>query len=164
MGGGRCDANRRANTWWAAAVIERRKPIERTELKRPTIGQVRAWQRKPRKAIAKMGRKAKRERPALDAFREALRSRSRGRCEARNLYLVPSSDGLGWDSIHVPHVARGVHDGCDPHHLFPEDRDRGVHDPARGMWLCRTAHNWTDDHPELAHRAGLLRPEATIEP
>lgn len=146
-------------------MIERREPLKRgkpptrSRLKRPTIEQVRAWQAKPRKAIAKIGAKAKREAVALNAFRGALVDRSHGFCEGPRAVFL--DDG---EVIIVPHAARGRHHGCDPHHLWPEDRDRGVHDPARGMWLCRPAHNFTDDEPALAHRAGMLRPEATIEP
>lgn len=140
---------RRVSYWagsaliWAVFTIERRTPITRSRLKRPTVDQVRAWERKPRKPLPKIGPKAKRERRDLDAFREALRERSGGECEG------PAS---------VPHDQRGRHFGCDPHHLFPSDRACGVHDPERGLWVCRTLHDWIDANPHLAEDLGLLRP------
>lgn len=123
----------------------------------------REWQRRSKplkrgKPLAKIGRKTEREKPALDAFREALRERSNGMCEAPLGCLA--DDGR---YIEVPHTsARFPHAGVDPHHVWPEDRDCGVHDPDRGLWLCRVAHDWCDANPTDAKIVGLLRPESGV--
>lgn len=93
----------------------------------------------------KPGRKAQREAPALAIFRDAVASRYW--CEAGGLL----ADG-------VPVCSSAAHRGVEAHHVWPEDRDRGVHDPERGLWLCARAHRWAHDHPKLASVAGLLRP------
>ncbi len=127
----------------------RRKPIERTGLKPPTLAQVRAWERKPRKPISPRGAKARREKAALAAFRAELLARSRGVCEAHLRAPTRWPDICG---------TRSQHAGTDPHHIWPEDRDEGRHDPARGLLLCRRAHRWTHSFPVSAAAAGLLRP------
>lgn len=105
--------------------------MKRTPLKRKT-------------PLRSRGRKADREKPALDAFREALRARSGGLCEVR-----------------TPACPLGPHFGCDPHHRCHADRDRGVHDPERGLWVCRVGHDWIETHPAESYRAGwLIRGEA----
>lgn len=93
------------------------------------------------------GRKAEREQPALDAFRDALRDRMW--CEAADLIDTDTD---------LPVCGRyGRHDGAHAHHMWPEDRDRGVHDPNRGKWLCTVSHRWTHHWPEKAGVIGLLR-------
>ena len=94
---------------------------------------------KSRKRIAREGAKAKRERPAIDAFRQALKLRAHGFCE-----------------VQTPACPTWRHEGCDPHHLCHADRDRGVHEPERGLWVCRAGHDWIETHPELAYEAGWL--------
>lgn len=143
--------------------------MKRSELRRDPV-KIAAWLRKPRKPITRTalrrgpGRKAQRERPALDRFRETLRARNDGYCEGPNGATIVVDGQRRY--VDVPHAnvwttpgTIGRHPGCDPHHLFPEDRDRGVHDPARGLWLCRPCHDWIDAHPAWAHQLGLLRPD-----
>lgn len=120
--------------------------MKRSPLKRPTIEQVRAWdtKRRQRTPIARIGRKARRERRDLDAFRIAVRDQAGGYCEGQ-VY------GICGAHVHV---------GTTAHHLWPEDRDCGRHDPARGAWLCWTAHRWVHSEPDAARDLGLLRPDA----
>lgn len=130
--------------------------MKRSPLPRPSLEQVRAWEArqrekalarvvKPRKPIRRVGRKARREADAWAACREAVIARARGLCE-----------GPG----EVCGVIYGVpHRGAEVHHVWPEDRDRGVHDPDRCLLLCTAAHRWSHANPLLASRAGLLRPE-----
>lgn len=133
--------------------------MKRSPLKAPTPEQIRRWQEKQRTPIARTGRpnprgaKAEREQPALDAFRDALEQRSRGWCEAADVRDPETGNPIC-----------GIlyrHTGTDAHHLFPEDRDRGVHDPARGKFICRWSHLWSHDFPAAAKKVGLLRPEET---
>jgi hypothetical protein len=124
-------------------MIRRRKPLLRTALKQPTLEQVWKWQRKPRKPLPKVGRKAKREQQGWDACRAQVISRSRGYCEGNVLNVCPS--GLGHGASHV-------------HHVWPEDRRDGVHDPERCLHLCAEAHRWVHDNPLEAGAYGLLRP------
>lgn len=106
----------------------RRKPIKRTALKRGK------------------GKKAKREQNALDAAREILKARSRCRCEI-DIYGLFAPCGRAYG-----------HEGQHPHHVWPEDRDAGLHDPTRMLWVCAAGHRWIHDHPADASRLGLLRP------
>jgi hypothetical protein len=80
--------------------------------------------------------------------------RDRGWCEAAGL----TYDGEAVCSVRWPHA------GSDPHHVWPEDRDRGVHDPARGKFLCRAAHDWVHANPRRAKTLGLLRPDVRTDP
>jgi hypothetical protein len=100
---------------------------------------VRAWQQRSRKPIAAVGRKTTREADALDAFRAGVQGRSGGRCE------------LG-----APACDPDPHGGGAAHHVWPSDRDRGVHDPERGLWACWQGHAWVHDHPTEAERRGWL--------
>lgn len=150
-------------------VIRRSKPVRRTGLPLPTFAQVRDYQtrqRAKRKPIPKVGAKTRREKEDLDRFRAMLKARSGGRCEGPLGLVVTEPDGTV-RVIVVPHDHEwnrvAGHLGRDPHHLFPEDRDCGLHDPTRGMWLCRPSHNWVDDHPRDAHLVGMLRPEPPSE-
>jgi len=111
----------------------------------PTLEEVIAWQRKPRKRLRRIGRKGLREREALARFRHDVAERAGGMCEARGeRYSV---------LICRPHE----HYGTQAHHIWPEDRDKGVHDPERGLWLCWDAHRYVHEHPDEAKLLGLLR-------
>ena len=96
-----------------------------------------------RSRLNPIGRKAQRERAALDDFRLALSTRHGGQCEA--MLFTPIVCSLS------PHA------GSDAHHVFPEDRDAGRHDPDRGLYLCRLAHQWAHNNPASAKSVGLLR-------
>lgn len=124
--------------------------IHRSRLKPPTLEQVIAWDRKPRKPlpratkpIAKIGRKGRRERKAIAAFAAAVRAQAQGFCEAQ-VYGVCSAQ---------------IHQGTMAHHVWPEDRDCGRHEPGRGAWLCWFAHRWVHENPDDARDIGLLRPD-----
>lgn len=149
MGAARYDASLRA------LMIERRTPIKRTALKGPTMERVQAWQRKPRKALPKIGPKALREKAALKLFRRAVKANALGQCQAPFGEYAP--DGR-W--IHVEHSASWLlHPGAHCHHVWPEDHDRGVHDPERGLYLCAGAHRWVHLNPADAAILRLLRPD-----
>ena len=110
-----------------SAMPRRLAPIER----RTPLASGRPPKR--RTPLNKKGRKARREESALAAFRAALRTRSRGLCELDCGRL-----------------------GTDAHHCCPADRDRGVHDPDRGLFLCRWCHNRVHSHPAESYRRGWL--------
>lgn len=120
-------------------MIERRTPLKRTPLKRS------------RKPLPKVGRKGERERAAIDAFRAAVADRAHRQCEAANIVDVTGQRVCG---------RYGPHAGAHAHHLWPEDRRRGMHVPSRGLWLCPTAHDWAHNYapPGEAAALGLLRP------
>lgn len=89
--------------------------------------------------LRKVGRKALREVAALHEFRQKVRANAGGMCQG-----------------HTPWCRPGRHEGTDAHHLAPSDRDRGNHDPARGVLLCRSGHAWAHQHPAEAYACGLL--------
>lgn len=129
--------------------------MKRTALKTPTIDQVRAFAAKPRKAIPKVGRKAKREEAALAAFRHDVKQRAGGYCEAP--WSGTRADGT---LILVAHSHTSEpHNGAHSHHVWPEDHDRGVHDPDRGLYLCAASHSWSHLNPDDAKIVKTLRPE-----
>jgi hypothetical protein len=119
--------------------------MRRSPLRRPTVAQVRAWERRPRKPLRRRGRKAEREAAAWGACRQAVIERSRGWCEA-------------WRLGYSPVCLSALHGGVHVHHLFPEDRDAGRHDAARCALLCVASHDWAHQNPRAAAKAGLLRP------
>lgn len=119
------------------------KPLRRTAMKQGA-----------RKPIGQRGAKAEREQPALDAFRAAILVRSRGLCEGSRGGII---DGQLVTVAHS-HTAR-KHPGGACHHLYPEDRDSGRHDPARGLLLCTACHSWAHANPKHAKTLGLLRPD-----
>jgi hypothetical protein len=122
---------------------KRKTPLKRssTSLKRTVL--------KPRTTpIKQRGAKAMREQDALDVFRHELKYRSGGECE------VDNPTACGTSQRH-----RGVH----AHHVWPEDRDGGVHDPERGLWVCVRAHDYIHDHPALSAEFGWLRPDKANE-
>lgn len=101
------------------------------------------------------GRRSERDEADRAEFARQLEDRSEGWCEATERLRIVAPE------LALKVCTTGIlHKGTDPHHLFPEDRDRGVHDPSRGLWLCRHAHDWAHDHPRLAKSYGLLRPDA----
>ena len=123
--------------------------VKRSPLNPPTLAQVQAWQRKPRRALRRFVRRALRNDQALRDFRSTVCLRAEGLCEATGL---AGPEGAVCRST--------VHSGSQAHHLWPEDRARNRHDPERGAWLCYVAHRWLHDHPAEAKTLGLLRPEA----
>lgn len=106
-------------------------------MKRTPLAPGKPLRRKTR--LRSVGAKARREAPSLAAFRAALEARSGGWCEAR-----------------TPACPPGMHPGHHAHHCAPSDRDRGVHDPARGLWLCFPAHAFVHREPAVSYRNGWL--------
>lgn len=96
------------------------------------------------------GSKADRERADLQLFRDVLRDRVW--CDA--IGIIDADTKLPVCGTFGRHV------GEHAHHVWPEDRDCGVHDPGRGKWLCAAAHRWTHANPAKAAVARLLRPSA----
>lgn len=138
-------------------MIRRSKPLKRNGLKRPTVEQVRAWQSKPRKAIAKIGRKAKRERAALDKFRAKVRAHAAGYCEVAGIDYELTPHAGATFTAPICGTSRSHH-GHNAHHVWPEDHDAGRHDERRGLWVCARAHDWIHTNPWQAGELGLLRP------
>jgi hypothetical protein len=97
------------------------------------------------------GRKATRERKALDAFKAAVHARRW--CEAQG--LLRGEGYLRGKQV----CSASLHIGEHAHHVWPEDRRTGKHDPDRGLLLCYVAHSYAHDFPADAKRLGLLRPE-----
>lgn len=55
----------------------------------------------------------------------------------------------------VPKIAcRGA---LDPHEPLTRARGGSIVDPENLLWLCRSHHDWTHDHPVQAHEVGLLK-------
>lgn len=106
--------------------------MKRTALKRRTP-------LKRGKPLARRGRKALREVSDLDAMRAIVRERNGGSCE-----------------IWTPSCEPGAHYGAHVHHVFPSDRDRGVHDPERCLYVCAPSHQFIHEHPAWARTRGYL--------
>lgn len=87
--------------------------------------------------LRQVGRKAHREQPDLDAFRAAVHARR-------------------WCEAGPPACLYYRHEGHHAHHICPADRDRGLHDPERGLLLCAEAHRWVHGNPAAAGRRGWL--------
>lgn len=98
-----------------------------------------------------IGKKALREQEARIEFARAVARNAGGYCETMHLPVVVAT---------MICTVPVVHAGAHAHHVWPEDRDRGVHDPNRGLWLCARAHDWSHTHPALAWEYGLLRSDA----
>src|SRR5262249_55259452 len=131
-----CDLPRR--TALSGAADDEARRVKRSPLKR---GQ--PPKRKTR--LRQQGRKVEREKDALAVFR--LELKARGWCEAQGM-----ADSYGQPVCGQTRLHRGSH----AHHVWPEDRDRGVHDPARALFLCSVSHSWAHTHPADAKRLGLL--------
>lgn len=123
--------------------------MKRSPLKKPTLAQVQAFDRKPRKPIRRSRRRIRaksarreaetpeRQRVVAEAF-----ARDGHRCRARDL---------------VPQVrCRGP---LDPHEIIPRSAwAAGYLVLANIVSLCRAHHDWTEEHRGKdgeAHRIGL---------
>lgn len=137
--------------------MQRRQPLSRRTPLRPDPEKVAAWVRSSRQPLARIGAKARREQSALRAAQRAVRTRAGGRCEAAGLVDPGNAARYVCDDS-------GPHDGAHVHHVWPEDRDAGRHDPDRLLLLCVRAHTWAHLHPDRAARLGLLRPERNPAP
>jgi hypothetical protein len=93
-----------------------------------------------RSRLSPVGKRKLAARPAEREFRHALQLRSGNWCE-----------------VATPACPPHRHEGCDPHHLWTSDRDRGIHDPERGLWVCRLGHDWIGLHPALAREWGWYK-------
>lgn len=136
-------------------MIRRSQPLKRVGLNPPTPEQRAAWSSRPRKPIgrnvqpARVGRKAKREEAAWQLCKAIVLARSGGYCEANIVGVCP----------------RWKHGGTQTHHLHPQDRDKGLHDPARCIRVCSFAHpGWIHGNPKEAKKLGLLRPDPVVVP
>lgn len=89
--------------------------------------------------LASVGRRKARTLAAERQFRQQVRINAGGLCQ-----------------IHSPACPPGRHDGHHAHHCAPSDRDRGVHDPARGLWLCFPAHAFVHREPAISYQNGWL--------
>jgi hypothetical protein len=100
---------------------------------------------KPPKRLSKVGARKLRARPDEAAFRAALQRRSHGFCE-----------------VSTPACPPHRHEGHDPHHIFTSDRAKGIHDPDRGLWVCRLGHDWIGLHPALAREQGWAKRDGDL--
>ena len=91
------------------------------------------------KPLRSVGARKRRTMAAEQAFRVALRERSGGRCE-----------------VVTPACPQGWHLGAHAHHIYPSDRDRGVHDPNRGLFVCADAHSAIHNMPSWSRARGYL--------
>lgn len=123
-------------------LVKRKVPL------RSDPAKVRAWVTRTRKPLRRVGARARRERPDLDAARAVVRAR--GDCEAWGM-IAPRS---GYDYV----CESRRHPGAHGHHIWPEDRDSGRHDPDRMLWLCPASHEFAHRNPRDAAELGLLRP------
>lgn len=112
--------------------------IRRTPL-RSDPAKVREWQDRSRRALPTVGRRGRREAAAVAVFRRDVRANAAGRCQ-----------------VATPACQSGPHRGDHSHHVYPSDRDAGVHDPTRGLYVCWAGHRWIHDHPDAAIAAGWL--------
>jgi len=104
--------------------------------------------RRARSPLRRVGAKGKRERVALDRCRAVVVQRSGGWCEATTL----------WGKVKPVICGQHFHHpGAQLHHVWPEDRDAGVHDPTRCLWVCGAAHRWIHANPIAAAELRLLR-------
>lgn len=127
--------------------------MKRSGLKPPTWEQVKAFRRKPRKPLPRVGRRKRDSRADEREMKRQLLERSGGFCEATRQL----SDHFGHATAMSVCGTAILHRGVDPHHVWPEDRDRGVHDPSRALLLCRPAHDYAHANPTMAKTLGLLR-------
>ncbi len=130
-----------------------RKPLKRTALARPIYEQVIAAEQRRRakaKPIARgkvpkrIGRRGLRLEASWRKCKAKVKLRSGGFCEGNIAGVCPP-----WQ-----------HGASDVHHVWPEDRASGRHNPSRCLHLCRTVHDWCDAEPDLARDAGILRPRS----
>lgn len=111
--------------------------------------------------LAPRGVRARRERRDLDVARAIVKARSEGWCEAHAICervagAIPAAND--WRSRVCGTIL--LHEGAHAHHVWPEDRDAGLHEAQRMRWLCPHAHDWVHRHPTAAAALGLLRPES----
>lgn len=92
-----------------------------------------------RTPLRSVGARKLRTQSAERAFREALIARSGGRCE-----------------VVTPACPDGWHEGAHGHHCWPSDRDRNIHDPNRGLFVCAPAHDYIHRSPEWSRPRGFL--------
>lgn len=127
--------------------------MKRSGLKPPSVAKVRAWNRRARRPISKVGRRKRASRSDEREMKRQLVERSDGFCEATRRLC----DQFGHPTAISVCGTAILHPGTDPHHVWPEDRDRGVHDPSRALLLCRHAHDYAHANPAIAKTFGLLR-------
>jgi hypothetical protein len=61
-----------------------------------------------------------------------------------------------WCQLQTPACLPYRHEGHHAHHIAPSDRDRGNHDPVRGLWTCFPGHAWIHRHPAESYERGWL--------
>lgn len=91
------------------------------------------------KGLPSVGARKRRTLAAEAEFRRAVKVRAHGFCELQTPACLPFR-----------------HEGHHAHHIAPSDRDRGVHDPERGLFACFPGHAWVHRHPEQSYERGWL--------
>lgn len=103
--------------------------------------------------LSKTGKRVQRERADLDNARAAVKARSRGICEAA---FERINEREGSEDAHFVCGTWKTHQGAHAHHVWIADRDRGVHDQDRMLWLCDASHAYAHAHPARARELRLL--------
>ena len=119
--------------------MKRSGPLKRKTPLRSNLATSREWERRSRKPLPQTGAKTAREASDLAAFRKAVIARADGWCEIASGGCTP-----------------GPHPGRHAHHVWPSDRDAGLHDPTRGLWLCAGGHAYVHAHPQESYARGWL--------
>lgn len=120
--------------------MKRGGPIRRRTPLRATLEQVRAWERRSRKALPVHRRGTPSE------LRDAALIRDGG-CKMRGVA------GHGCPPCWGP---------IDPHHVLPRGRG-GPDELSNLVALCRAHHDWVHAHPDLSKPLGLLRGPSPLD-
>jgi hypothetical protein len=107
-----------------------------------------------------VGARGKRLRAGMDSARRVVKERSAGWCEVWQSWADAPRTSADGPFPHTDRLlcASGMpHLGVHAHHVWPEDRDRGVHDPARIVWVCADAHRTIHENPARAQELGWFR-------
>lgn len=145
----------------------RKRPLARAALAKAAVVRVRTA------GLPRVGRRGRVSAAGLNPAREAVKARSGGRCECWLAFTLNGPAQMGDRDVRLP--AGGFvdtllcetlaeHAGEHAHHVWPEDRDRGVHDPARIVWICAASHARIHANPNTARALGFLRAQPRIYP
>lgn len=112
--------------------------MKRSELRRSTPEQARAWRRRSKRLAPRSATRAAEDEQYDRAKAEAL-TRDRNRCQGEQ---------------RVPGVACAGR--LDPHHVWPTGQGGPRCDPANLLTLCRAHHDWAHSNSRAARTLGML--------
>lgn len=126
--------------------MKRAKPLKRTELARPTVDQVRAFEAKQR-AKRKPLPRGKRPKP------ESVKHRAQRPTRAKVVAFVRARDVTCQAVGKLEHECGGP---LDCHEVIPRSAwAKGYLEPDNVILVCRRAHEIIDREPDLARSVGL---------